>query len=169
MTKESGAGIYLKESAGTLTFRNQADDTDLSITATPSSHTDSVHSGTTANLLAALTPTFANWTTNPGINADIVRTLSNSILTTAGVGAAGNNTVTYDLGDSRIRIAFLISEELGGYLQISDDNITYYNLGYRINANQEFILATGKFRYLRYIIPGVVTVSQLIIQCYNIN
>lgn len=197
MVKESGNGIYLKELSGTLTFRNQKDDTNLTIgnvpashvhapadvtgtavidndvrltdARTPTAHTNSVHSGATANLLAALTPTFSNWTTNPSTNADIVRTLSDTFLTTPGVGAAGNNTITYDLGDSRIRMVFLYSDAADGRLLASDDNNTYYYIGYRINLGQEFLFATGKFRYLRYLLPGVVTVQQLILQCYNIN
>lgn len=147
-------------------------DNDVRLTdaRTPNAHTNSVHSGATANLLTGLTPTFSNWTTDPGTNADIVRTLSDSFLTTPGVGDIGDNTITYDLGDSRIRLAFLLSNgTTGGYLAISDDNITYYIFGYRIHFQQEFILATGKFRYLRCVIPGVVTVEQLIMQCYNIN
>ena len=133
----------------------------------PLPHTDSKHNGATGNL--CITPNFANWTQNPGTAADIIRTLSDSILTTPGIGAVGDNTVMFDLLTSRLRIAFLISEEPGGYLRISDDNITYYNIGYRINNNQEFVSITGKFRYLMYVLPGVLTVNQLIMQAYNIN
>jgi hypothetical protein len=122
-----------------------------------------------ANLLAAITPTFANWTQNPGTNADIVDELSNANLTTSGIGAAGLNTIKYDLGSSARRSIYLFVNQACD-VQVSDDDITYHT----IVLNDAPITTSGntgqgKFRFVMFRCGGAVTVTKLKLRCYNIN
>jgi hypothetical protein len=140
---------------------------------TPSAHTDSVHSGAAANLLTALTPTFSGWDINPGTNAQLVDELLDTavLLDTAGTNATGVCTITYDLGDSRRRIAFLnVSTNSGGpLLQASDDNTNWYDLSNEGTTVVYTHIGVGKFRYVRFKHPGGVTFISIRMRCYNIN
>ncbi len=135
---------------------------------TPTAHTDSVHSGASANLLTALSPTFINWTTNPGTNADLTSELSNSALTTAGVSrsTSGGSIIFYNLGSSRRRIFDISSFQAGFYILFSDDGITYYT----DNTGTELIYVRAmKFRYIKFLAVSVITFEGIHMKCYNLN
>lgn len=190
---ESGSPILVKNTAGTITFRNGADTSDLIVTATPAAHThvpgdvigtavitndsrlsdartptshsNSVHSGATANLLAALTPTFSNWTLNPDTPAQMVNELDNLQLSTAGISQA-NSTITYDLGSSARRVFAVTSWDVGFQIEISDDNSNWYPH----NAGTENTFSIiKKFRYVRFIALGITTFQSLKFTCYAFN
>lgn len=165
MVLESGSPVLLKNTSGTLSIRNQGDTVDLTMpSATPLSHTDSVHSGATANLCSTVSPSFANWGTNPGTNANIANELTyDAVLTTSGVGAAGNNTIIWNFGDSRRRtINYNSDQTLLSY--ISDDGNTWYLI-----ASSARTFGTGKFQYFRLLKAGIFTMTTLHVMIYNIN
>lgn len=139
---------------------------------TPRNHTSIFHDGATANLLTALTPTFANWTQDPGTNAIITRdTDVESNLSTNGIGAAGNNTIIYDLGDIRRRLVYVKDIGLdGSMVDISSDGITYYTLVDLAHpTSMIYGVGIANFRYLKYLNVGVNTITFLRLICYNIN
>ena len=133
-------------------------------------HTDADHSGAAANLLAALTPTFTNWTTNPGTNDNLVDELSTAALTTSGVAKASPGShIVYDLGDSRRRI-FMLNTNISPFsVWFSDDNITYYQQNSDTSSATKDILIVGKFRYVKCLYIGVTTIAYLKMRCYNLN
>jgi len=122
-------------------------------------HGLSKHTTTPVNLLAAIAPTFTNFTTNPGTNAEIT-TETNDTMTTAGVTLANQpNYVTFDLGSlgyrsfgARARISSRADLQS---LDVSLDNVTWYNISL---VNTVAAAAAGNLqgsgqgymRYMRY-------------------
>lgn len=159
MTIEEGSPIRLENISNAMQFRNQADNANLT-------HTSDFHSGTAANLLTAINPSFVNWTQNPGTNANMTddADMGYTALTTSGIGAAGDNTITWDLGSIRRRVVSWNCDESIAMF-ISSDDVTY---------KQATVTAYGgsfatNFRYLRLVKAGVFTMSNLGVACYNIN
>jgi len=131
------------------------------------SHNSTKHTGATANLL--VTPTFANWVQNPGTAANLVDELTNNVLTTNGIGAAGNNDIKYDLGDSRRRIIRLQCDEQTE-CYVSDDGINYYFMMSNVKASLVFGgVGIGKFRFVKFTVVGAVTINEFKARCYNLN
>jgi len=133
-------------------------------------HTDADHSGAAANLLTGLTPTFTNWTTNPGTAANLVDEIITDALTTSGVSkAAPGSHIVYDLTTSRRRL-FMFNSNVTPYsVWFSDDNVTYYQQNGDVSAATKDILVMGKFRYVKVLIIGVGTTAFIKMRCYNIN
>jgi hypothetical protein len=199
---ENGSPILAKNTSGTITFRNQADDTDLTMgnspgshthipadvtgtavidndarltdARTPTTHSDSVHSGAAANLLAAITPTFANWSQNPGTNADLVSELMTGNLTTNGTGQAGNNTITYDLGSSKRCFIFahvFDARSISAYIDISEasDFSSLESILWQFPSPHFDRSCAGKFRYIRYRGINAHTLSEFRLRVYQIS
>lgn len=138
----------------------------------PQQHAGDKHTGQSANLLSALTPTFANWTQNPGTNADITNdTDLDTVLTTNGIGAAGSNTIKWDLGSVRRRVVYLKDISLkSAEIDISPDNVNWYTLVDLAHpATMIYGVGMGYFRYMRYAMSGVNTITFLRVLVYNIN
>jgi hypothetical protein len=223
---EDGSGILAKNASGTLTFRDQADSTDLTMGNAPRSHTHTLsnvsdvtatkdevnvldgitatttelnytdgvtsaiqtqldgkstnthssadHSGATGNLLAGITPTFSNWSVNPGTNADLVSELMTGNMTTNGIGQAGTNTITYDLGSSKRCIIYAHAYNntaVAGYIDVSDasDFSTVESVIYNFPTGHYEKVGIAKFRYIRYRSTGAHTLSEFRLRVYQIN
>lgn len=122
-----------------------------------------------SNLLAGLTPTFINWTQNPGTVADMVTELERKNLTTNGIGAAGNNELLYDLGTSQRRIVSASCNISGWHVHISDNGVDTHDFLNSITTQLSgFWTATGKFRFLTFYVSGVVTATRICLRCYNL-
>jgi hypothetical protein len=135
-------------------------------------HGGSFHTGQTANLLAAITPVFANWTQNPGTLADITNDSDlDTVLTTNGIGAAGSNKITWDLATARRRVVYLKDISLkSAEIDISLDNVTWYTLVDLAHpATMIYGVGMGYFRYMRYAMSGVNTITFLRVLVYNLN
>jgi len=135
-------------------------------------HDSSKHSGATANLLTALTPTFANWTQNPGTTALITNDQDlDTVLSTNGIGAVGSNQILWDLGTLRRRIVYL--KDISGKsaeIDVSPDNVNWYTLVDLAHpATMYYGVGVGYFRYMRYAMSGANTITFLRVIAYNIN
>lgn len=118
------------------------------------------------NLLAGLTPTYTNWTTNPG--ADLTNETANTILSTPGVGAIGANRVTFDIGRIIRGIFYLNTERSAAEGEISLNNQNWYNL--IPSANTQKGAGIGQFRYVRFTetAAGVINVNYLKMRVYEV-
>jgi hypothetical protein len=120
--------------------------------------------------LTGLTPTFNNWTTNPGTTANLCDELSTAALTTAGVAkAAPGSSIVYDLGSSARRIFMLNSNAYPFSVWFSDDDVTYWQQTGDISSATKDILHIGKFRYVKALLVGAVTIAYIKMRCYNFN
>lgn len=117
-----------------------------------------------SNLLAGLTPVFANWTQNPGTAADIVDELTNAVLTTNGISILATSTITYDLGTSARRIFEGYCSKSDFVLNVSDDGLVFYPA-----TGAGFVqIATGKFRYAQLKSGTTQTYTVIKMRAYNI-
>jgi hypothetical protein len=136
-------------------------------------HSDAMHTGPLANLLGSVPPAFANWSQNPGTNADLVTELMTGNLTTNGTGQAGDNTITYDLGSSKrcwIYAHVYLAPASNGFIDISDDNfITFESVLYNFPTGHYEKAGMGKFRYIRYRGVGAHTLSEFRLRVYQIS
>ncbi len=124
------------------------------------------------NMLAGLTPTFTNWATNPGTNADITNELT-VLLTTPGVGAFGvNSIITYDLGQAFRVLASMFNLQntaSDAYIYASLDNITYYLRAYAVSNTVHSAVAAMYARYVRFVpLIDIHTTTQLSLVVYRI-
>lgn len=104
----------------------------------------------TGNLLAAITPTFAGFSTNPGTNANLVNELTIA-LTTSGIltdSIWGN--IIYDLGAVKRFVGFGYSvfsyPRVYQLVSLSTDGSTYHNIEYVANNSISF---AGSARYIK--------------------
>jgi len=128
------------------------------------------------NLLDGLTPTFTGWNTDPGTNADLVDELTDT-LTTSGVQTnATTSTIIYDLGSSKRIIGWLfrgvVVTATTFYLNISDDNVTYYSIAnYTTTTTERQIVGIGKGRYIQARFSSAAagnTIANLKIRAYRL-
>lgn len=147
---------------------NQGDYTGGS--TTPKVHGGNLHSGALASELAGLTPTFSGWTTNPGSVATITKETGSRALDTNGVGGAGANTIVWDLTTSLRRGIWLYDNNgvVLSELDISEDNVNWYAV-IVIPAGGFSGCAGEKFRYIKYEMAGIHTITQLRLLVYDIN
>lgn len=113
----------------------------------------------TANLLAGLTPTFVDWDTNPGTNADLTNELTNTLSTAGAKTAAGYPTIKYDLGSSKRSIAEIYGTTANStsfMIEFSDNDTNFFIAGWEnFNAGQYAnAIAIGKGRYIRFAIAS---------------
>lgn len=136
---------------------------------TPRVHNGTMHSGAAANELAGLTPVFVNWTQDPGTVAKIIAETGTRILDVNGIGAAGENKITWDLTTSLRRMVYLWDNNgFLGEIDYSEDNITWYTM-FALSATDYSGFGCEKFRYMKYAMSGVHTISQLRVLVYDIN
>lgn len=136
---------------------------------TPQVHSGDSHSGATKSELLGLTPAFANWTQDPGTVAKIIAETGTRVLDVNGIGAAGENSIIWDLATSLRRQIFLYDNNgFLGEIDISEDNVNWYAV-IVIPATGFSGVACEKFRYLKYAMSGVHTITQLRVLVYDIN
>lgn len=136
---------------------------------TPQVHSGTSHSGAAASELAGLTPTYNNWTQAPGTTATITKETGSRVLDTNGIGAVGENNIVWDLVTSLRRMVYLW--DLSGFLgeiDFSEDGITWYTM-FALGAADLSGFGCEKFRYLKYAMSGVHTITQLRVLVYDIN
>lgn len=135
----------------------------------PDVHDCTFHSGATASELAGLTPTFSGWTTDPGSVATIIKETGSRVLDVNGVGGAGANNIKWDLTTSLRRGIWLYDNN--GFtpeIDISEDNVNWYAV-IVIPAGGFSGCALEKFRYIKYEMAGIHTITQLRLLVYDIN
>lgn len=133
-----------------------------------------------ANLLAAITPTFSGWNTNPGTNANLTDE-SLPALTTNGVTANGvMGTVVYDLGANKaVNIAWTYLLTVNGadvpaLLEVSNDNTNWRTIDTVSNPtfnNPYFQGKTALCRYIRFSHArngaGAITYTRIFMGAYK--
>ena len=82
------------------------------------------NSRNTKNLLAGITPTFTNWTAEPGTLEDLVYEEYDRALTTPGTCDAGAK-ITYDIGSARRVIIFTCHQFADMITWASSDGVTW--------------------------------------------
>ncbi len=135
-----------------------------------------------ANLLAGLTPTFVNWTTNPGTNDDLVHELSASSLTVNGVIPTLTTCyIRYDMGISTRIVAQLYARtttisNVNLYILGSDDDVDYYRVADELLISQNdyhTLVGILKCRYLRFYLEyqgtsGSATINSCNMRAYRL-
>jgi len=136
---------------------------------TPQIHSGDSHSGATKSELLGLTPTFNGWTQDPGSVATIIKETGSRVLDTNGIGGAGANNIVWDLTTSlRRQIWLWDSNGFSGEIDISEDNVNWYAV-IVVPATGFSGAACEKFRYIKYEMAGVHTITQLRVLVYDIN